>query len=181
MKAKMPELVVVRLGHRIFRDVRTTTHCALVSRVFGAKEIVITGECEESLEKTVLDMNQAFGGDMKVHFTGEKVGKVIKDLQKKGFCVVHLTMYGELFDEKMVEKLKVKDKVAVVIGAEKVPREVYEMADYNVSVGSQPHSEVAALGIVLYELNQRTFPVLKKGKKTIIPQARGKRVQNTTV
>ena len=32
----------------------------------------------------------------------------------------------------------------IVVGAEKVPREIYELADYNVAVGSQPHSEVSA-------------------------------------
>lgn len=180
MKAKIPQIVVVRLGHRIVRDVRTTTHCALVSRAFGAKEVIITGECEESLIKTVADMNQAFGGSMKVTFTPDKVGKVLKDLQKKGFQIVHLTMYGEMFSKKAKDILT-NEKVAIVIGAEKVPREVYEIADYNIAVGSQPHSEVAALGIVLYELNHYEFPTLEKGKKKIIPQAHGKRVENTTV
>ena len=36
-----------------------------------------------------------------------------------------------------------------MVGAEKVPREIYELADYNVAVGSQPHSEISALAIVL--------------------------------
>ncbi|MHC1589292.1 MAG: RNA methyltransferase, partial [Methermicoccaceae archaeon] len=43
----------------------------------------------------------------------------------------------------------------------KVPREVYELSDYNVAVGNQPHSEVAALAVMLDRLlphaTERTF------------------------
>ena len=57
----------------------------------------------------------------------------------------------------MVKKLMMHDKknfeekrnLLVVVGAEKVPREIYELADYNVGVGSQPHSEISALAILL--------------------------------
>jgi predicted SpoU family rRNA methylase len=38
----MVEIVVFRYGHRLERDKRTTTHCALVARVLGAKEIIYT-------------------------------------------------------------------------------------------------------------------------------------------
>jgi len=61
--------------------------------------------------------------------------------------VVHLTMYGLPVDEVAP---KVPDgNVLVVVGAEKVPPEVYQRADLNVAVGNQPHSEVAALAILL--------------------------------
>ncbi|MCL2143761.1 MAG: tRNA (cytidine(56)-2'-O)-methyltransferase, partial [Methanomassiliicoccaceae archaeon] len=42
----------------------------------------------------------------------------------------------------------------VIVGAEKVPPEVYERSDHNISVGNQPHSEIAALSIFLYEVTQ---------------------------
>ena len=50
-----------------------------------------------------------------------------------------------------VDTLMDKD-ILIFIGAEKVPAEIYELADFNVSVGSQPHSEVAALAIFLDRL-----------------------------
>ena len=34
-------IAVLRIGHRINRDKRITTHCALVARAFGAKKIFI--------------------------------------------------------------------------------------------------------------------------------------------
>ncbi|MEM4232772.1 MAG: tRNA (cytidine(56)-2'-O)-methyltransferase, partial [Thermoplasmata archaeon] len=61
--------------------------------------------------------------------------------------------------------------------AEKVPREVYDLADMNVSVGNQPHSEVAALAIFLDRYSggkvlERDFG----GALTVVPNPRGKTV-----
>ena len=38
-----------------------------------------------------------------------------------------------------------------MVGGAKVPGELFGIADYNISVGNQPHSEVAALAITLSE------------------------------
>jgi tRNA (cytidine56-2'-O)-methyltransferase len=65
----------------------------------------------------------------------------------------------------------------IIIGGKKVPSEVYSIVDYNVAIGNQPHSEVAALAVFLDRLLggeelDRGF----KGKKRIIPQEHGKKV-----
>jgi len=70
-----------------------------------------------------------------------------------------------------------KDKL-VIVGGAKVPGEVFQEADWNVSVTSQPHSEISALCIFLHELFEgrelsRTF---EDAKMEIVPQARGKMV-----
>ena len=65
----------------------------------------------------------------------------------------------------------------VVVGAEKVPREVYELADYNVSVGNQPHSEIAALAVFLDRLTDGGSLYLDTGgRMKVIPNPRGKTV-----
>jgi len=66
----------------------------------------------------------------------------------------------------------------VVVGAEKVPGELFELADFNVAVGNQPHSEVAALAVFLDRLFggeelRREFP---GARRRIVPSERGKRV-----
>src|SRR5207245_10416001 len=65
----------------------------------------------------------------------------------------------------------------VVVGAEKVPREVYDLVDFNVAVGNQPHSEVAALAIFLDRItlgeSLQREPV---GRLRIRPNPRGKSV-----
>jgi len=67
----------------------------------------------------------------------------------------------------------------VVVGAEKVPREIYELADYNVGVGSQPHSEISALAILLDRIqNGKQFEkVFPDAKRKIIPTKKGKNVE----
>ncbi len=142
-----PEVVVLRYGHRIVRDYRVTSHCCLVARAFGADEVIIDGSEDKSLMNSVEKIVGKFGGNFKVSFTGNWLKK-LKELKKSDFKIVHLTMYGLPLESqaKGIRKLK---KAVVVIGSQKVERQVYEIADYNISVTQQPHSEIAALAVFL--------------------------------
>ena len=63
---------------------------------------------------------------------------------------------------------------------EKVPAEVYQRADFNVSVGNQPHSEIAALAIFLDRFTEgKALYEDRHGKMTVIPNERGKTVVNS--
>jgi tRNA (cytidine56-2'-O)-methyltransferase len=61
-------------------------------------------------------------------------------------------MYG-IGVEEVIGRIRASgsDKL-VVVGASKVPGELYSLADYNVSITNQPHSEVAALAVFLDRL-----------------------------
>jgi tRNA (cytidine56-2'-O)-methyltransferase len=51
------------------------------------------------------------------------------------------------------------------------------MVDYNIAVGNQPHSEVAALAILLDRIfDGKQFSRDFRGRKKIVPQERGKKV-----
>ncbi|MBN2122371.1 tRNA (cytidine(56)-2'-O)-methyltransferase [Candidatus Micrarchaeota archaeon] len=141
------EIVVLRLGHRLPRDERISTHVCLVARAFGASSIIYSGQKDHSLEKSVGTIVDNWGGDFSVEYDNAAIGR-IKRLKKEGYTVVHASMYGEPVEEKKGELAKL-EKTLVVVGGEKVPPEVYELANFNVAVGSQPHSEVAALAILL--------------------------------
>ena len=95
-----------------------------------------------------------------------------------GFKVVHLSMYGESINH-IQENLRKEKNLLIVVGAEKVPREIYELADYNIGVGSQPHSEISALAILLDRIqNGKQFEKEFSGaKRKIIPTKNGKNVQ----
>ena len=163
-------IVVLRLGHRPTRDQRVTTHVALTARALGADEIWVSTE-DPGLEKTVRSVVDRFGGKFRIK-TGVDFRKVIRSWKGE---VVHLTMYGESLS-KALPSIKVKD-LMIVVGAEKVPREVYDLADRNISVGNQPHSEIAALAIFLDRL--RKGKALERpfgGKLTVVPNPRGKTV-----
>jgi len=159
-------ITVLRIGHRPERDKRITTHVALVARAFGADKIIVDKD-DEKLKNTVERVTQKFGGNFTIEFNDWR--KYLKDYNGK---VVHLTMYGIPYEKKIRELKKEKD-ILIIVGAEKVPREVYERADYNLAVRNQPHSEVSALAIFLKDL----IPEKKfYGELRIIPQEKGKKV-----
>ena len=87
-------------------------------------------------------------------------------------------MYGQNIND-VETKIRNEDKLLIVVGAEKVPREIYELADYNVAVGNQPHSEVSALGILLDRIQQgKQFEFkFKNPERVIIPQEHSKYVK----
>jgi len=172
----MSEIVVLRLSHRIKRDVRITTHIFLVARAFNAKRCVYTGEEDKSIERNISNVVKKWGGDFSVSY--EKSWKdVIKYYRNKGFSIVHLTMYG-IPIQNCIEEIRKNNKVLVIVGGKKVPGKVYYYSDFNVAITNQPHSEIAALSIFLHEY----FEGKELGKKfknatiKIIPKNRGKKV-----
>ena len=170
------KIEVVRIGQRLVRDDRVTTHVALVSRAFGASKIFMT-EINPEIKETLDKINTTWGGSFELEFI-EKWKTIVKKKKEDGFQIVHLTMYGENVNDAQ-EEIQKKDKILIVVGAEKVPREIYELADFNIAVGSQPHSEISALAIVLDRINNgrqfdRDFP---NARRKIIPTKKGKNVQ----
>ncbi|MEM5793143.1 MAG: tRNA (cytidine(56)-2'-O)-methyltransferase [Candidatus Aenigmatarchaeota archaeon] len=165
-------LWVLRIGHRLPRDERISTHCGLVARAFGCDGIIFSGEEDLGLLKSIKKVVEKWGGNFEAIY--EKNWKsVIKKFRDKGFIIILLTMYGVNLPD-IIEKIKEKD-ILIIIGSEKVPTEVYDMCDLQIAVGNQPHSEVAAIAVFL----DRYFEgkELKKkfnGKVSIIPKERGK-------
>ncbi|MCI0561638.1 MAG: tRNA (cytidine(56)-2'-O)-methyltransferase [Nitrososphaera sp.] len=168
---------VLRIGHRLVRDDRVTTHAALVARAFGAERIYMTG-IDQSVAATVAEVAKTWGGSpFKVEVIDDWKA-LAKTWKRHGGKVVHLTMYGINIDS-VVQKIRKDRDLLVIIGSEKVPREAYNLANYNVAIGSQPHSEIAALAIFL----DRMFKGKQLGRKfdggrlRIVPNERGKKVQ----
>lgn len=146
-------------------------HVALVARAFGADKIFITTK-DEKIKKNIQAVCKRFGGNFHIE-TGVNQKKIIKSW--KG-TIVHLTMYGEEL-EKALPNINIKKDLLIIIGAEKVPRYYYEIADFNISVGNQPHSEVAALAIFLDRYTTGMWQKKKfNGNIQIIPSIKGKKV-----
>ena len=169
-------ITILRLGHRPQRDMRVTTHVALVGRAFGADEMVITLE-DPKLIRTVSRVCEMFGGKFEIRFQNNW-RKFVQDWKNKG-KVIHLTMYGEHIDSVIGEIKKLSDQILIIVGAEKVPRDIYDLADYNIAVGNQPHSEIAALAVFLDRLNDGSGLRRKlAGQLVIEPNPRGKSVHS---
>ncbi len=182
---KRPEVVVLRLGHRLVRDARMSTHIGLVSRAFGATSLVISGADDETVD-SIRKVNKNWGGDFEVIFA-KNWREMVRKWEGK---IVHLTMYGEHIDEVMPrirvalksENVSTRRRVLVIVGAEKVPGEIYKLADYNVAIGNQPHSEIAALAVFLDRLfmGGELYYAFENARIRVLPKAKGKEVETLT-
>jgi len=174
-------LVVLRLGHRIHRDERVTTHVCLTARAFGCDGVIISGQPDEGVKRSVEDVVRRFGGKFFVEIRQDWM-RVIKEWLELGGDVVHLTMYGLRLPE-VIEEIRSsnRDKL-IIVGSEKVPSEVYRMATWNVSVTNQPISEVAALAVFLDWLQQHRefYMEFENAKIKVIPSAREKKIVRIT-
>jgi tRNA (cytidine56-2'-O)-methyltransferase len=172
------EVVVLRLGHRPGRDERITTHVGLTARALGADQVILAGDASSRAD-TVRDITERFGGPFEVETT-EEPKRPIREFEG---TVVHLTMYGLPVQDQQdeISDAHGTEPLLVIVGAEKVPFEVYERADYNVGVTNQPHSEIASLAVFLDRLYDgreldrewddpdRVVVPMETGKKMIDP------------
>lgn len=173
-------LEVLRLGHRPQRDKRITTHVCLTARALGATRVRIAEE-DAGVVTSVSDVAGRFGGDFTVEDgTGWK--GPVKQWKAAGGQVVHLTMYGERLGDAVPKILDGPEDVLVVVGAEKVPADLYDLADHNVAVGNQPHSEVAALALLMDRLRGGAWEddVFPDAEVEVRPSPRGKDVRTRT-
>jgi tRNA (cytidine56-2'-O)-methyltransferase len=136
---------------------------------------------DKGIVESITDVQNRFGGNF---FVIDDIGwkSCIKKWKAAGGIVVHLTMFGLNLPDIGLEISKSPEKMLIVIGAEKVPGEVYELADYNVAVSNQPHSEISSLAILLYYLygDSGLTREFANAHLRITPSARGKEVITAT-
>lgn len=170
-------VTVLRMGHRRGRDDRISTHVGLTARQFGADRIVYSGERDKNMLESLRDLCDRWGGDFNVAYR-EDWRTVIKEFDG---VKVHLTMYGLPFQDELDTITDETDdsEMLVVVGGEKIPKDVYDLVDYNIAVGHQPHSEVAALGVFLHDFSGGTWlgQEFNGADITVVPQERGKKTR----
>ncbi|MFZ3058534.1 MAG: tRNA (cytidine(56)-2'-O)-methyltransferase [Candidatus Methanoperedens sp.] len=172
-------ITILRLGHRIQRDQRITTHVALTARALGAEGMLLDSD-DSGIEKSLDEAAARWGGSFYVRRIASWKSE-IKKWKEAGGKVLHLTMYGVNLPDAIPQIAADAGNLMIVVGAEKVPPEMYELADWNVAVGNQPHSEVAALAIVLDRLmaiegKDALKTQFTGGEIEIVPKKRGKEV-----
>jgi len=153
----MGRLVVLRIGHRFFRDSRVTTHVCLTARALGADGVIIADRQDKTVEATIREVGKRFGGYFSIE-SGKPWRKSVLEWSHNGGKVVHLTAYGLPLPDVIQEIRQPSGDLLVVVGSEKMPGEVFKLADWNVSVTNQPMSEVAALAVFLdWHLKHNAF------------------------
>jgi len=136
---------------------------------------------DRRIAETVQRVTSEFGGNFAIE-TGKPWRKTIVEWKRSGGKVVHLTAYGIPLPTIMDQiRASAADKL-IVVGAEKVPGELFHIADWNVAVTNQPISEVSALAIFLDWLfeHRRLQQEFANAKLRIIPEEHGKKVEMAT-
>ena len=171
----------MRIGHRVQRDQRVTTHVCLTARALGASGVIVSDVNDRRLSETVQRVTSEFGGHFTIE-TGTPWRRAIAEWKRSGGKVVHLTAYGIPLPN-IIDRIRASavDKL-IVVGAEKVPGELFQIADWNVAVTNQPISEVSALGIFLDWLfeHRRLQEEFTNAKLRIIPTEHGKKVEGAS-
>ena len=176
-----PKVVVLRWGHRPYRDSRITTHVALTARALGASGLILTGLEEQKIGRTIREVTENWGGNFFVEMK-KNCEDVVKEWRKKGGISVHLTAYGEnIQTSNVLERIRITKKdVLVIVGGKKVPKNFFteKISDFNVAIGNQPHSECSSLAIFLDRLfeGKGLSQMFKNARFRIVPQKRGKKV-----
>jgi tRNA (cytidine56-2'-O)-methyltransferase len=177
----MPEIVVLRWGHRPQRDARLTTHVGLTARALGASGFILSDIEDEKIKATIEKITKNWGGPFFFEM-GKPWKKTVKEWRAKGGIVVHLTAYGEnIQTSDVLQRIKNSGKnILVIVGSQKVPKEFFseDISDFNVAIGDQPHSECASLAVFLdrfFEGKELTKS-FEKARVKIISQKRGKKI-----
>ena len=171
----MKKVVLLRLGHRPGRDKRITTHVGLTARLLGAEGMLLAAD-DPVVVRSLEDVVRRWGGNFYVKNKVD-LNQEIKKWKSAGGKICHLSMYGVNLPN-VTDELKKCDKLMIVVGAEKVPPEIYSLADWNIAVGNQPHSEVAALAITMDRIADIEMLGIKfpGAELTIIPTKSGKKI-----
>jgi tRNA (cytidine56-2'-O)-methyltransferase len=179
MKKAKWHIVVLKIDHRPERDKRITTHVGLTARALGANEFWTSGTKDDLMASNIHEVNSQWGNKDFHVTTAVNWRQATRKWKQEGGEIVHLTMYGlHLKDQIKAIRASPRSKL-IIVGGPKVPAEVYNIADYNVAIGHQPHSEVAALSLFLDKLFQGTTLHQKftDAKIEIVPSAHGKQVK----
>jgi tRNA (cytidine56-2'-O)-methyltransferase len=170
------ETAILRIGHRPERDQRVTTHVGLTARALGARGMYLAAS-DKGVVESITDVAGRWGGEF---FCQDNIKwrSCIREWKASGGVVVHLTMYGLNLPD-VIGEIRPHKKVLVIVGAEKVPGDIYGLADFNVAVTSQPHSEISSLALFLDHLAEGKDLALEfpGAQIKIIPSKAGKQTE----
>ena len=177
-------LDVLRLGYRLGRDPRITTHLALVSRALGADRFLLAGDEDPKMFDNLESVSDRFGSGMVCDHIKGPMGWLRRFVEEDAGdgepgVAVHLTMYGEPFRQ-AIPRIRRDRPPVVIVGGAKVPGDVYKYSQYNLAVGNQPHSEVAALALFLdaWHGESGSERAFDDARLIIEPTSSGKRVRD---
>src|SRR5207245_5814278 len=116
----LARIFILRIGHRVFRDSRVTTHVCLTARALGADGVIIADREDKVVESTIRDVTNRFGGPFEVQ-SGKPWKQAIRDWRAMGGRIVHLTAYGLPLPKTLSEIQDADADLLVIVRSEKMP------------------------------------------------------------
>ncbi|MGI0133562.1 MAG: tRNA (cytidine(56)-2'-O)-methyltransferase [Candidatus Micrarchaeaceae archaeon] len=161
-------ITVLSIGER---DRRIRINLCLTARAFGADKAIFIGKKDASIARHMSAVNEKWGGDFKVEFAPNVAG-VIKPLTK--YKKVYLTMYGMPLRQ-VAYTLKTYKNILLIITQKEHDTALSGMADYSVSITTQPHAQVTSVAVFLHEFfSGRELAVqFPNAKYKVVPDQKG--------
>lgn len=119
----------------------------MTARALGASDITFTCRKSPKLVDEVRKLNWKWGGKFDVHFT-DNYRKHL-DSVGKNYKLVYLTRFGTPLS-KISYPIKTYKNLVLIITEREGIETIQKLADFNVSVSSQPHASISALAIFLH-------------------------------
>jgi tRNA (cytidine56-2'-O)-methyltransferase len=119
----------------------------LTARALGASEITFISKKDARLLRHMGTLNKKWGGKFRVQFA-KSYQEALKSATK--YKKVYLTRYGVPLQTKSYTLKTYKNLVLIVTLKDEVDA-IHKIADFNISVSSQPHCSAAAIAIFLHD------------------------------
>ncbi|MEM3841088.1 MAG: hypothetical protein QXN59_00100 [Candidatus Micrarchaeaceae archaeon] len=120
----------------------------LTARALGASSAVFTisnPQLISRLKRSCSVVAKKWGGNFSVQFTSNWKGYLES---RRNYKTVHLTRYG-IPVQKRLYTLRSYKNIIIAISTTKELKSMCTVADFNISITSQPHSSIAAMAIFL--------------------------------
>lgn len=146
----------------------------LVARAFGASEIVFTSDNKKLISKSqrfCKGMCADWGGRFNISFTSNWKAYI---KNKKNYKTVYLTRYG-IPMKQMRYTLRAYKNLLVIASFSEEINALYEFADFNISITSQPHTIASSITALLLAYYRDREPSIhfENAKYKIIPEPHG--------
>ncbi len=146
-----------------------------ISRAFGASNITFFpfkgAGMEAKLKNAVRHISKKWGGGFSVYFCNNWE-KFIKE--KRNYLKIYLTRYG-IPITKMRYRISTYKNILLIVSFSESIKKAYDVADFNISISSQPHTCGSSIAIFLHDFYQGRELAMRfeNPKYKIVPSQHG--------
>ena len=148
---------------------------ALTARAFGASELIATQKEQKDklyITKYFKEINDDWGSSFKVSFDSNWKKLILE--RNNNYKTIYLTKYGSSIKKSEYAISTYKNIMLIVSTTDNI-KELYDMADFNISLTTQPHTIISSIAVFLnmYYKGRELAMHFENAKYKIIPENHG--------